>query len=236
MISTRYPEVRYLHETNRGPAAARNLGLREARGELVALLDSDDLWWKGKVELEYQLLARHPEAEALAGNASAWVLGRQRTADTFAHRGIQFPGGTPRFFDWSMRILLLGPVCCTSSMTFRRSVLDRLGPAPFDETLRFDEDWDLEFRLFAGCKVLLYPQITCTSRVFDDGTRTHYTPSGKSKPPEEQRRIWRQQRAILERYLNNSHWDPETELAFRRRHEELGALVNAEPSSDPIRD
>lgn len=233
MISMRYPQVRYFHQANRGPAAARNLGLRMARGDLVGLLDSDDLWWRGKVELEYQLLARHPEADALAGNSSAWVLGRQRTADTFGQRGIQFTEGQPRYFDWSMRIMLLGPVCCTSSMTFRRSVLERLGSGPFDETLRYDEDWDLEFRLFAGFKVLLYPQITCSSRVFDDGTRTHYTPSGKPRSSGEQRRIWRQQIAILERYLNHPEWDPDTQLAFHRRHEELLSLCEAGPGSKP---
>jgi glycosyltransferase involved in cell wall biosynthesis len=37
-------DVRYLYQINQGPAAARNAGIQAARGELIDLLDADDLW------------------------------------------------------------------------------------------------------------------------------------------------------------------------------------------------
>src|SRR5215204_4174429 len=67
----RFPEkVRYLehagHE-NRGAAASRNLGIREARGEYIALLDSDDVWLKRKLEEQVGILQAHPEAGMVYG-------------------------------------------------------------------------------------------------------------------------------------------------------------------------
>lgn len=48
--------VRYTRRPNAGVNAARNLGLKQARGEFVALLDSDDLWPPYKIELQVRLL------------------------------------------------------------------------------------------------------------------------------------------------------------------------------------
>ncbi|MBL8266085.1 glycosyltransferase family A protein [Steroidobacter sp.] len=48
--------VRYTRRANAGVNAARNLGIKQARGEFIALLDSDDLWAPYKLELQVQLL------------------------------------------------------------------------------------------------------------------------------------------------------------------------------------
>src|SRR4051794_25365627 len=46
------PKVRYFKKPNGGVSSARNMGLREAQGEFVALLDSDDTWFSNKLELQ----------------------------------------------------------------------------------------------------------------------------------------------------------------------------------------
>lgn len=45
-------KIRYFYKENGGSATARNLGLKEAKGEYYALLDSDDIWLPEKTELQ----------------------------------------------------------------------------------------------------------------------------------------------------------------------------------------
>src|SRR5215216_3945677 len=72
----RFPEkVRYLeHEghENRGAAASRNLGLRQARGEYIALLDADDVWLPNKLQEQVAILDSHPEVGMVYGLSQYW--------------------------------------------------------------------------------------------------------------------------------------------------------------------
>lgn len=53
--------IQILHQANRGPAAARNLGISQAKGEYVAFLDGDDLWLPEKLEQHVNHLDSAPE-------------------------------------------------------------------------------------------------------------------------------------------------------------------------------
>ena len=53
--------VHYLHQPNRGLSSARNLALSHARGEFIAYLDADDMWYPDKLEKQVAFLDDHKE-------------------------------------------------------------------------------------------------------------------------------------------------------------------------------
>jgi GT2 family glycosyltransferase len=63
-VAERYgsdPRVRYIGQKNAGVSAARNTGMANARGALIALLDSDDIWLPWKLQLQVACMQAHPE-------------------------------------------------------------------------------------------------------------------------------------------------------------------------------
>ena len=71
-----HPEKVYYFEhaghENRGMSASRNLGIRHARGQYIALLDADDVWLPKKLEYQVEILSRYPEAGMVVGPIQWW--------------------------------------------------------------------------------------------------------------------------------------------------------------------
>lgn len=132
------PRVRYLRQRNSGPGAARNLGIRSSAGEMIAFLDSDDLWLPEKLRLQ---VARLDEAPGASFCFCDRVLD-ERTMAGSRFQAAGFKGDT------SLRgIVEKGFPLSTPSIIIRRSVLDEIGL--FDESLLRAQDWDLWIRALA---------------------------------------------------------------------------------------
>ena len=129
--------VRVLRQANRGPSAARNNGVRAARGELLAFLDSDDLWRRNYLEEVVAVFDEHPDAGLVApafqtmhadGRATRCLVGKKS------------PGAL-----YTTQSLLRGDVGTIINPVIRRDLF--LSAGGYDEALRSGEDCDLWLRL-----------------------------------------------------------------------------------------
>lgn len=139
------PRIRLVRTANNGAAAARNRGVAEARFDWIAFLDSDDVFWPGKLAAQMALAdAADPLAVIVSGFRYVWP-GSDRTVVRIpleASSVEDFAGGC-----W---------FCPGSTALVHASAFSRVGP--FDAALRRLEDLDWFLRLaLAGGRIRVAP-------------------------------------------------------------------------------
>jgi glycosyltransferase involved in cell wall biosynthesis len=120
--------------TSMGPSHARNRGIAEAQGDLIAFLDADDVWLPGHLEASVALLNECPAGLCFA---PVRVFGTVNTL-------VVPPCESGRAMDMT-EALLEENFIVQSSVVVRRNVLPAVGA--YDESLRLAEDYDLWLRL-----------------------------------------------------------------------------------------
>jgi len=128
----------YLRQQNQGPAGARNTGIREARGEYVALLDSDDLWEPQHLAAQLALLTSNPSIDMVY--ADALIFGN---VPEQGHTVMELcPSDGPVTFESLVMRQCTVHICV--SVVRRQTLLDA---GLFDLAFRGTEDIDMWLRI-----------------------------------------------------------------------------------------
>ncbi|MBC8208096.1 MAG: glycosyltransferase family 2 protein [Desulfobulbaceae bacterium] len=143
LASQAHVPVRYLFQENKGPAAARNLGIKNVRGGLIAFLDSDDHWHKEKLARQRSAMSAEPMF-AISHTRERWL--RRGTHLNQKKKHIPRHGD---IFDHCLQLCAVG----MSTVMVRQKLFDDVGD--FNEKLPCCEDYDLWLRVSARYPFLL---------------------------------------------------------------------------------
>lgn len=158
VMATYGSRIRYFRQSNRGPSAARNLGVQNALAPWIAIQDSDDLSAPKHLELLYGYARNHPDCAMVFANGS-YISGVEHNRETIipqkksvrlAADGVQLAD----LFDKSI-------VRLQAALISKRCYDDVGG---HDESLRISMDLDLSFRLFSKYPIAYLDEVVFSYR------------------------------------------------------------------------
>ncbi|MGE0813397.1 MAG: glycosyltransferase [Vicinamibacterales bacterium] len=201
-----YPgRIRYLEHDDhgwRGMSATRNLGIRHARGELLAFLDADDVWLPEKLERQVALLTGTPDAAMVFGAAEYWhgATGRpeDRARDHVPSQGVAVDRAYgPRTLTTLLYPLGTGTAPCPSDLLVRKSAIERVGG--FEEHFRGErqlyEDQGFLAKIYLAGTTFISSERWTRYRIHPESCVAQVTASGQYRAVRDYFLAW------FERYL-----------------------------------
>lgn len=134
-IVSRYPEVIYIRQVNKGLSAARNTGIFHSQGNYIVFLDADDLLYPYALAKNLRAFAQHPDCVFVSG----WYDNVDATKKLVG----TYENNIPRDNHY-LALLRINYIGMHAAVMYRREVFNTF---LFDETLPACEDYDLYLRI-----------------------------------------------------------------------------------------
>jgi glycosyltransferase involved in cell wall biosynthesis len=211
-IAASFPKVRVVRQENAGVAAARNRGVTEARGELIAFCDADDVLLPSHLKA---LVETYDREGGIATSNCYWLFPGGIHPSRTRYRG-RFPRPDRQ------RLAILEQNFVSTMSLFPRALVDEIGP--FDEKLAVAEDWDFWLRaIYAGRRVALQPQPLALYRW------------GSSGLAADAKRMDEHARAVLRKALARDDLSAEERAYLKRRLDGPGPAELGREGDDALR-
>jgi glycosyltransferase involved in cell wall biosynthesis len=154
---------RVLTQKNNGPSSARNLGIREATGEFIALLDADDIWLPTKLSRQLHFLEKNQNVDLLLSN---YVIFSQN--DSFKLRAVRARNNTRQVKRW-LDMRGFGGLVESTGMFRKAALNDGLW---FDEEMPTTEGLDFVIRWTFQKQVKVHQDILTLYRISENQLHT----------------------------------------------------------------
>ncbi|MBD1826617.1 glycosyltransferase [Microcoleus vaginatus GB1-A2] len=175
-IGKKDSRVQLLKQQNSGVAAARNLGIEKSRGEYIAPIDADDIWYPENIEKQVQSMLEGGEE---VGVVYSWTVDLdEKGLLTGGFRSFRIEG------DVYATLICHNFIGNASASMIRRSCLEKVGV--YDKTLKERnaqgcEDWDLYLRIAELYQFRAVPEFSIGYRRMYNTMSTNYTTMANSQ-------------------------------------------------------
>ncbi len=142
-IQNDFPKIIYIYQKNRGVSSARNHGIKSAKYEWIAFLDSDDEWHEDKLQKQMEFHQKNPDI-LISYTDELWIRNGIQTKTPKKYKKI----GKNIFLE-NLSYCNIAP----SSVVLHKTLFEKVGF--FDEALEVCEDYDLWLRISSRYKVVL---------------------------------------------------------------------------------
>ena len=187
-------QVRYIWQENQGLSAARNTGIKSAKGSVIGVLDADDMYEPAFLTTMISALRENPDAD---GIYCGYQFVDQLNNPLPQKEARSIPS------DKLYHAMLDGNFLVPESMLVNRYCYDKVGP--FDESLQACEDWDMWLRITRNYKII------CTTKIL---TRHRIISGSMSTDPV---RMLNNRLAVLTKHVGEEPDDRDEEVRVQRR-------------------